>query len=188
MRGGTPGPVGNCLSAGRRMPALALAPDLSIGGQPGHDAVEIVRFDTHLLRDLGDRDPGRRTHKLERLVGPRATPAAAPRPAGTSTRCRAPSGLRPGAACSPGTTRSTPAAGQRAARRLQPGNLFLELAQAIIDLLHGCVDEASQIESPSVVFGRQDTTSECRFICRAPTVPSVEPVNCWLRARMWRRR
>src|SRR5690349_9946894 len=171
MRGGSPGPVPYFLSAGCRMPALALALDLSVGGQAGHDAVQIVRFDTHLLRDLGDGDPRGRAHELERLIGPRTTPAAAARPAGTTTRGRAPSGLRPGGARGAGTTRSTPAAGQRATRRLQPGHFFLEVAQAVIDLLHGCVDKASQIESPSVGFGRQDTTSECRFIRRAPIVP-----------------
>src|SRR5690349_13287564 len=99
------------------MPALALAPDLSVGGQPGHHAVQIVRFDTHLFRDLGDGDTWRRAHELERLIGARAAAAAAPRPAGATTRGRAPSGggLRPRARSgSAGTTRSTPAAGQRA--------------------------------------------------------------------------
>jgi hypothetical protein len=152
MRGGAPGPF-SVTSAGCRMPALALAFDLSVGGQPGHYAIEIVRFDTHLLRDLGDRDPGRRAHKLKRLIGSRTTSAAATRPAGTTTRRSAPSGRRrPGRASGAWTTRSTPAAGQRGTRRLQPGHFFLELAQTVIDFLHGCVDEASQIDSPSVGF------------------------------------
>src|SRR6185437_5337974 len=102
------------------MPALTLALDLSVGGPAGHHAVQIVGFDTHLLRDLGDGDAGRRAHELERLIGARATPAAATRPARTATGGGGGGGASGGRGprpCGPGTTRSAPAAGQRAARR-----------------------------------------------------------------------
>ena len=47
------------------MPALAVALDLAVVDQARHDAVEVVRLDTELLGDPGDRDPGLTTHELK---------------------------------------------------------------------------------------------------------------------------
>jgi len=129
------------------MPALTFAPHLSVARQTRHHPVQVVGFDAHLFRDLRNRDARCALHELERLIGAGATAAPAARPTRPATRrppCRPCRRSARGARA----TRATSAADERGTRRLQPGDLLLELAEAVIDFLHGAIDKTSQITLP----------------------------------------
>src|SRR5580704_11848375 len=107
------------------MPTLALALYLSVAEQPGHDPVQVVRLDTHLLRDLRNRDAGLAAHELQRLVGTCTTAAATTR-----------------------ATRATAGPDERGARRLELRDFVLEFAESVVYFLHGAVDKSSQMPLP----------------------------------------
>src|SRR5262249_6606892 len=144
-----------------RVPALAFALHLSVAEEPRHHSVQVVRFDPHLLSDLRDRDARGSAHEFERLVGTSTATAAPTRAtrtaAATTARCCA--CRRCGCTRGTWTTRSTPATDECGARRLELGDLLLQLAEAVIDFLHGAVYEASQIDHPSSGVQRYGATT-----------------------------
>src|ERR1700727_286814 len=129
------------------MPALTFPLHLTIGEQARHHPVQVVWLDTHLLRDLRDGDARRAAHELQRLVGTRTATTAATSPAGAATRT-ATGGCRRRGARSARAARSTPGADERRTCGLELGDLLLQLAETVIDFLHGAIDKTSQIDFP----------------------------------------
>src|SRR5580704_6676960 len=130
------------------MPTLALALYLSVAEQPGHDPVQVVRLDTHLLRDLRNRDAGLAAHELQRLVGTCTTAAATTRATWAAARAAAGGCRRRRGACSTRATRATAGPDERGARRLELRDFVLEFAESVVYFLHGAVDKSSQMPLP----------------------------------------
>src|SRR6202035_4132256 len=126
------------VSSALGVPAPVALDDLAVLLEAGQDPVEVVLLDTHLRRDLGDRDARLGLDELEGLKRPRAGAARAPAPAGAGRLARpccgtgggapAPRGARRGAC-----RRRTGKPGERRRRRLELAVLvdqWLELAHS----------------------------------------------------------
>jgi hypothetical protein len=66
----------------RRMPPLAVAPDLSLGGKAGKHAVEVIGLDLHRLGDFRNGDARSLADQLQRLKRARVPTAAGARRCG----------------------------------------------------------------------------------------------------------
>src|SRR5215208_3192355 len=69
----------------RRIPALAVATHLALVRELRQDAIEVVRLDSHVTGELGDRDAGSRSHQFHRLSRAGVVALAATARAATAT-------------------------------------------------------------------------------------------------------
>ena len=155
-------------------PALTVALDLAFLLQLGQHAIEVIRFDPHLLGDLRDRDPGRALHELERLVGARGAAAAAtrtPRPTGGGGRRRS-----AGAACrcsarAPGPTSR---ADQRSACGLELRDLLLSSLKRESMSLTVLSRNSVTVKSPCALVKSLRQTCPCaQKNVRRPTIQQM---------------
>src|SRR5215218_161136 len=158
------------------MPAAATLADLSLFGEGGHDAIQVVLLDPHRLSELGDRDAGARLDQLERLHGARA--AAARAGARGAAAAAAPGGAGSGAGGGGGAV--APHTRECALCRLQSRVLLdqrLQFLQTRLDLFALLVEEVCHLQGPFRLVGADDCTHLpvkvalpgpcCRKLCTA---------------------
>src|SRR5947209_10555917 len=155
------------------MPALAVALDLAVGDQLGHDPVEVVGLDSELLGDLGDGDAGLALHQVERLLGARIAAAAATGTSG-SPGAGAPGPPASGRGTGTARTSGSPAgADQRCPRCLQPPDLLLELAQSAVNVQHRTVNKARHAEFSFRRLSGKDTNHTRTLTLTFPAIASA---------------
>src|ERR1700679_1926639 len=130
------------------MPPLSVTSDKTVRSQLGHDAVQVVRFDLHRRGDLRDRDAGLGPNKLKRLRRAGVATTASARTAGpTASSGGGRSGSRrpTGATTGGGGGRGGGGAGECRTRSPKAALLFLELLQAVVDVLNSRVYKAGHL-------------------------------------------